>query len=662
MAEFNRLPTQEELSKMLYQMQLGGKSTQDIINENLASGSTIKALPENMFQKMAKGAGIAKEQVNKLGTAADVAKLFPGYTGQSQVNIPTGYNFAPKQDPMGGVVPSGMQTQQVNVNQLLQAIKPADVLGITGAQQAYTDVGMGKAPNPMDVLDVAGLGAVGMGAGKGLLGVAKAAKDLPVGMSIQDVSKAGLLAQAPKSDIGFYSAVEQAAINTPRKQGAGQAFLNDISKGQDVRADEIKWMGLDDYLKDKKSVTKQEVQDYIANNRVNVEEVASVTEISPGNYLEKFKKENIPALFGKYQRPGGENYRELVLTMPNKNMGALDTAQIEAGSLRKQTSDLMADWKAISEAMPGSPEAVAAYEKVDESRKLMNEAENFVNSMKKQIDENTYKSYHFPYPSQQNPLAHLRVNDRVDADGKKMLFIEEVQSDWLQAAREKGFKFKNKDEFEKEHEINFNKQNLNNKEIKKITSEMDNSFSFDNNSDAWVDDGSEKFKKLNDSLLDLKKQKRILKNEEVKLEVRNSEGVLEAPFKDTWYQLALKRAIQHAAENGYDRIGLATGIQQAKRYPNEANVKGMEKYYDEIYPKFLDKYGKKWGARVGETTIPTDRANIGGVPSMYPNQEPIRYLDITPEMKAGVSKGQPLFTAAPIAAGGGLLGAQEERK
>lgn len=188
MAEFKRLPTQEELSRMLYQMQLGGKSQQEIINENLASGTKVNAIPENVFQKMAGGAQIAKEQVNKLGNAADLAKLFPGYTGQSQVSIPTGYNFAPKQDVYGGVTPQGLQTQQVNVNQLLQAIKPADVLGITGAQQAYTDVGMGKAPNPMDVLDIAGLGAAGAGAGKGLLKVAEATKGLPVGMSIKDVS------------------------------------------------------------------------------------------------------------------------------------------------------------------------------------------------------------------------------------------------------------------------------------------------------------------------------------------------------------------------------------------------------------------------------------------------------------------------------------------
>jgi hypothetical protein len=88
----------------------------------------------------------------------------------------------------------------------------------------------------------------------------------------------------------------------------------------------------------------------------------------------------------------------------------------------------------------------------------------------------------------------------------------------------------------------------------------------------------------------------------------------------------------------------------------------MKKYYDEIYPKFLDKYGKKWGAKIGETTITTGRSNVGGMPSMYPDKEPIRYLDITPEMKAGVSKGQPLFAAVPAIPAAGLLAPQEKRR
>jgi hypothetical protein len=167
MAEMPRQLTQAEIDRILFNQRMGMQPTPPSI-QNLQRGTsgTVTPIPQNLFQRMAGGAGAAGQFVNQAGTAADIAKLFPGYTGQSQVNIPTGFNFAPKQDPMGGVIPGGLQTQQLNVDQLLKAIKPADVLGLTGAQQAYTDVGMGKAPNPMDVLDIAGLGAVGLGAGK----------------------------------------------------------------------------------------------------------------------------------------------------------------------------------------------------------------------------------------------------------------------------------------------------------------------------------------------------------------------------------------------------------------------------------------------------------------------------------------------------------------
>ena len=114
---------------------------------------------------------------------------------------------------------------------------------------------------------------------------------------------------------------------------------------------------------------------------------------------------------------------------------------------------------------------------------------------------------------------------------------------------------------------------------------------------------------------------------------------------------------------------------------------GMKKYYDEIYPKFLDKYGKKYGASVGETSINTGKvqskdelaAQIYGRGETYRNlpselkrkidvmfrdmarDEPIRYLDITPQMKEGTSKGQPLFAATPAIPAAGLLD-EEKRK
>jgi hypothetical protein len=81
----------------------------------------------------------------------------------------------------------------------------------------------------------------------------------------------GLL-QAEVSPLGFYSAVEQQALKIPRKQGTGESFLNDLLKGQDVKKYEIESMGLDTYLKGKPNVTRQEVQDFIQNNKISVEE------------------------------------------------------------------------------------------------------------------------------------------------------------------------------------------------------------------------------------------------------------------------------------------------------------------------------------------------------------------------------------------------------
>ena len=100
----------------------------------------------------------------------------------------------------------------------------------------------------------------------------------------------------------------------------------------------------------------------------------------------------------------------------------------------------------------------------------------------------------------------------------------------------------------------------------------------------------------------------------------------------------------------------------------------MKKYYDEIYPKFLDKYGKKWNARVGETQIKVGEdvvdqgmmapgiGLIGETTVKAAPRETIRYIDITPEMKGAVSKGQPLFAAAPALPLGGLLGEPEKKK
>jgi hypothetical protein len=282
----------------------------------------------------------------------------------------------------------------------------------------------------------------------------------------------------------------------------------------------------------------------------------------------------------------------------------------------------------------------------------------------------------------------MRVNDRIDADGKKMLLIEEVQSDWHQAGLERGYV---NPEAKKTLEIEFKAIADERKNLVAELSEQEkkNGFVSLEGQQRW-----DKFKEKEDAF----KQK----NKDF------SGQVPDAPFKDTWHQLALKRALKEAVDKGYDRIGLTTGKQQAERYDlskqiskvyysppdskqankygtvfkafdsrgneiinksvtpeelpgivgkevaqkllnaesNSMGVKalegvdlqvggeGMKKYYDEIYPAFLEKQGKKYGAKVGETRIKTGRGVPGG--------EPVRYLDITPEMRKAIKEGQPI--------------------
>ena len=111
------------------------------------------------------------------------------------------------------------------------------------------------------------------------------------GLSIKDVTPKAL---APANEQGFYSPTEAAALNLQRKTGNGQAFLNDLMKGENVRPDEIKAMGLDTFLKGRTSVTAAEVQDYIAQNKLKLSETR--LQVTP-DFMEFLKQKGIFILF-----------------------------------------------------------------------------------------------------------------------------------------------------------------------------------------------------------------------------------------------------------------------------------------------------------------------------------------------------------------------------
>jgi hypothetical protein len=496
----------------------------------------------------------------------------------------------------------------------------------------------------------------------------------------------------PKSDMGFYSQLE-AAVQPLQNKGTGQQYLAQIQKSAGVKPEEIQWTGLDTFLQGKQSVTKTEIQDYLNANRVDVQEVrldrtpamvgaernaaydaydrGEITLEQRNAILEQSEPVNTRHHLGAYQSikteiPGGENYRELLLTLPDTKGARLDArrAEIEAKG-RNATDAEKQEWSSIMNQL--QPET----RDVEGLSPFRNRPE--------------FRSTHFDQP---NILAHMRVNDRV-VDGKKTLFVEEIQSDWHQAGRKKGYASadtKNAEAAFRQYSQELaDKYNLNPEQNLAMYATMkgmqpEEVAKYDQLQSAWVS---------------------------------SKGGVPDAPFKTSWHELSLKRAIQEAAEKGYDQIAFTTGKTQAERYDlskqvdelfywqgrliaaknqrsvfDKSNVspeqlenfvgkdvakklleskpdnvgarklfgedlqvggEGMKGFYDNILPRSLDKLGKKFDAKVGKT-------EMDGVE--------VWQMDITPQMRESVTtKGQPLFAIPAI--GAGLLGAgmmQEEEQ
>jgi hypothetical protein len=156
--------------------------------------------------------------------------------------------------------------------------------------------------------------------------------------------------------------------------------------------------------------------------------------------------------------------------------------------------------------------------------------------LQKQInDAPIYTSSHWDQP---NVMAHVRTQDFVDADGKNMRVIEEVQSDWHQAGREKGYGPKTETTVEAYYET---------KDGQRIPVGFGKT---KEEAEASIDIG---WKNLVDIKYDTQTRK-------------IGEGVPDAPMKETWYQTALRKAVKDAIDAGQDRVGITTGARQMERY------------------------------------------------------------------------------------------------
>ena len=547
----------------------------------------------------------------------------------------------------------------------------------------------------------------------------------------------------------FYSVVEETVNNLPMEKGSGQQIFNTIKNSTGVKPEELKWLGLETFLKDKKTVTKQEVLDHINANRLQVEEV-DYTYDGPVGYDEieiRLKPtEDEAFISGEIDYIYDDIFEQDISDFPEtlKEM-------LEADLISKADEVYLLDMfnkhgtEAIFENNPQTKDFVNKfenlvhvrateryndfpyYEWVDNNsgyRIIGNEDVGFtalndngdyikledefnlnltIDQVKIDMANSGYLDYeglkpkhteyqfgekgvdfenprefviHGPYLEgnafvqdahyrEENPFFHYRTNDRITKDGKRTLFVEEIQSDLHQTARDQGYADQNKiaEANNAKVQAQENLVKLQEKErawldkhLLMRASPADNLswakpvYSFKPSSSLTVPYSDAKMKKLQKEFNKFIEEKEDLTIIDQKARDDLSlarQGVIDAPLKTSWHETAFRRIVRRAAEEGYDSVTWTPGSMQSARYSGRA-PEGMSGFYDKMIKNYAEKWGKKYGAKVNVTTI-TRR------------DEPVEVWEFTisPELKETVlEKGVP-FYGIPAAVGAEQLINQE---
>ena len=477
----------------------------------------------------------------------------------------------------------------------------------------------------------------------------------------------------------FYSNAKKAVLDIKQDKATPEQWIAMLKKNGGLKSGEDAWVGLEEWLnKQEGSVTKQEIIDYIDENSIQIEEVEY--EESP-NSFDELKDE-----YERLLREEGYDYAQEV--MRDRYGDDFDIAFDDIGG------ELVIDNEEAAATLLGSNNII-------NSTRLQYTTEGLDNKKEIALVVPTIESYnshdavHFGDAGGGRAVAWIRFGETTDKDGKRVLVIDEIQSKRHQDGREKGYR-------------NDKVLTARLDALKESAAKVGMTFNAD------VRGRSLQFLDMEGNPIGTITRKPTDEQSEIMAQVRNvlftNDGVPSAPFEKNWQELAMKRMLRYAAENGFDKVAWTTGEQQAERYSLSKAVKkttvsvmsdntrmvtldfrhdegymdfkqmrvdekgtiiggdftgsqlsdivgkefaikimgveaeretftdndlriggeGMKGFYDKILPSFVSKYTKKWGGKVEETELPETGLSMHSV-------------DVTPQMKEDVMKGQPMF-------------------
>jgi hypothetical protein len=358
---------------------------------------------------------------------------------------------------------------------------------------------------------------------------------------------------AAQSPLGFRSKLRESAEALQPNMTTEQARSGLLKSG--VKPDEMKFTGTNELLAEPGKISRNELLDHIDENAIDVQEVTlgestarqltedeawELSELTArdhatngnlsGDELQRFRalsrtSEELYSGGPKHaeqQLPGGENYREVLLTMPpppSRSRWQELKAKVGGRTIGSRTAD-------DPSSVGLTADEFAEYARLDRGE---------------WGGQLGFTGGH--YGEHPNVLAHIRMNDRTGPNGERILNIEEIQSDWGQQGRNSGFADGGLSATELD-------------ELRRL--EKSKQFATSQAHNFPIADEM-RFNELSGR--------------------HNPNAVPTGPFvgnTDKWTSLALKRIIRKASDEGYDRVTFTTGKIQNDRYDLSKQISDIQ--------------------------------------------------------------------------------------
>jgi hypothetical protein len=380
---------------------------------------------------------------------------------------------------------------------------------------------------------------------------------------------------AAPDDMGLYSHAAATAASLPQAKAPPQEFRRMLLNLPGVKKSEFEASGYDQAFAGQPQITREQVAEHFHGNRTPIEEKMFHTENT--NY------ESMAALENEYSKKFNDLFkRKMAFREANPGVDTYKWGDEESDALQAELKQKRAD---IRERTKN----IVSHGDPYHEEHMLPGGENYREvALKHGGDDVKFEGVNGHLGGEKNILAHVLMKDRTDNEGKRLLHLDELQSDWAQQGRDRGF-------------------DQDPEERQRIISEFED-YSKDLRQRA-LEAVLQRARDMGQDEQDIGVATDLIQSEpspenlayyaggedeahrfsEMRLQAEKAQNAISpAPYvtkTDDWVDLGLKRALMEAAKGGHDKLAWSPGDVVADRYNLSKHIKDIhhEKNDDGTY-------------------------------------------------------------------------------